>query len=132
MTTAMTIVSARYANPNHDAGFLVTAEIGEIMVDPSQSSLWDAFLAAAPAEFIYPAMERFCSQNQWNGALDASGKLEGWLALQTDVAVKAKDRAYMMSGGDTGKYAEGSAKLARLALKAGVDVSAMFDAALTE
>lgn len=121
------IVSARFANPLHDAGLIVTDDKGEILVDPSQVDLWQDFISADPSPFAYAQDDRSCTQNQWITAVGSFGKLDDWLSLISDETVKSKDRAYLITGGDTGRYLESSAKLARLANKAGLDVKATFD-----
>lgn len=76
------------------------------------------------------ALPRVCTQNQWNAALDAAGKLGDWVALPLNTTLRAKDRAYLISGGDSGRYAEDSSKLKRLCAAIGVDLAAIMTAAL--
>lgn len=125
-----TILNAFFANAAHDAAVVDTVEHGLCLVASADApELWKEVLAFNPAAFAPPPSARQVSRKTWNDALDAAGRLSAWLALMSDPAVKPKDAAYLLTGSDSGDYIEDNPKLARLAAKAGVDVTAAFNAA---
>lgn len=126
----ITILSAAFANSDHDAAIVNSVETGLTLISAADHpDLWGDVMAAHPSAFVPPASERTCTQNQWANALDSLGKLTPWLALLSDQDVKEKDRMYFISGGDSGRYSEGSSKMIRLAAKANIDLKAAFDVA---
>lgn len=77
-----------------------------------------------------PPIVRTCTLNQWMTALAGAGHYDMWAALANDTTVKAVDRSYSIRGGDAGVMSERSSRMARLGAKTGIDIAAIFDAAL--
>lgn len=133
----ITILSAAFANSDHDAAIVNTVETGITLISSADHpDLWGDVMAAHPSDFVPPASARQMSRKAWNDALDAAGKLEAWLALIADGlsliadgSLKQKDVGYLLTGGQYGYYLETNSSLIRLAAKAGVDISAVFDSA---
>lgn len=133
----ITILSASFANTAHDAAIVNSVETGLTLISAADHpDLWGDVMAAHPSDFAPPPSARQMSRKAWNDALDAAGKLEAWLALIADGlsliadgSLKQKDVGYLLTGGQYGYYLETNSSLIRLAAKAGVDISAVFDSA---
>ena len=117
-----------------NGGVVRDSDGAHIPNDPgnSDSSAYQAWVTAGnkatPAP-VPPVPPRTATQNQWCYAMDSLGKLPDWLAAADASTTKAKDRAYVMTGGNDGLYVETSTKLARLCAIVGVQIGKVFDIA---
>lgn len=108
------------------------AENGRPLDEKSEAyARWIADGAPRPNAYDGPATPaRTLSQNQWATVMEELGYLDKWLGLMTSPAIRPRDRAYFITGGEGGRYAESSNKLKRLASSIGVEVKTIFNAAL--